>query len=395
MTMQQQDPQQKPPPSDEALPDPHICGSPPGPSIHDELSNLKDDDTKDHPSVTFAGIYGGLPNLVDVDATQQLQSTIRADLADEWLNLRGNDGMQRGSALVEKWLNSNGDDVTQHLPAFDNEWLNLDYDDVTQQQRAICRDEADQSPLVGDKEPLLSLAREYESGSPILKEKIKMLSEHYAAIRRTKRDGNCFFRSFMFSYLEYILESQDKAEVDRVVACVEQSKKMLQSIGYEEYIYTDFYSLFIKQLECLLQGKETSISPDELLKRSQEASISNYLVLFLRYVASGEIRRRSDFFQSFIVENGTVNKFCSTSVESMGEESDHVQMIALSDALGVPIRVVNLDSSSCKASSVNEANHHDFIPGNGPNPVKPIITLLYRPGHYDILYPKRLTLPSY
>lgn len=80
----------------------------------------------------------------------------------------------------------------------------------------------------------------------------------------------------------------------------------------------------------------------------------------------------------------------------MGEESDHVHITALSDALGVPIRVVYLDRSSCDTGGVS-VNHHDFIPATGDLPsatdgssetINPVITLLYRPGHYDILYRK-------
>lgn len=82
----------------------------------------------------------------------------------------------------------------------------------------------------------------------------------------------------------------------------------------------------------------------------------------------------------------------------MGEESDHVHIIALSDALGVPIRVMYLDRSSCDSGNLS-VNHHDFIPAANSSEdasamastaaaEKPYITLLYRPGHYDILYPK-------
>lgn len=79
----------------------------------------------------------------------------------------------------------------------------------------------------------------------------------------------------------------------------------------------------------------------------------------------------------------------------MGEESDHVHITALSDALGIPIRVVYLDRSSCDTGGVS-VNHHDFMPLAGDLPSAscnaqksiPFITLLYRPGHYDILYPK-------
>ena len=77
-------------------------------------------------------------------------------------------------------------------------------DDIIQQQNAIQAEEALKIPFVGDKESLSALAAEYETGSSILKAKIEVLDELYRVIRRTRGDGNCFFRSFMFSYLEHI-----------------------------------------------------------------------------------------------------------------------------------------------------------------------------------------------
>ncbi|KAG5532770.1 hypothetical protein RHGRI_027163 [Rhododendron griersonianum] len=270
-----------------------------------------------------------------------------------------------------------------------DDWENFRDDAIMQQQSSIWAEEAEKIPFVGDKarEPLSSLAAEYQSGSPILLEKIKLLTEEFAAIRRTRGDGNCFFRSFMFSYLERILESQDQEEVHRITGNVENCRRTLQSLGYADFTFEDFFALFLEQLESVLQGNKESI----------------------RFVTSGEIRKRSEFFEPFILglTNATVEQFCKSSVEPMGEESDHVHITALSDALGVPIRVVYLDRSSCDAGGVS-VNHHDFIPNppsggdlplaaatataaggsGGSEIIKPFITLLYRPGHYDILYPK-------
>lgn len=78
-------------------------------------------------------------------------------------------------------------------------------------------------------------------------------------------------------------------------------------------------------------------------------------------------------------------QFCQKSVEPMGEESDHIHIIALSDALQVPIRVVYLDGNQ------TSVNHHDFFP-EGTQSTEPFVVLLYRPGHYDILYPKKVNL---
>ncbi|KAM1191367.1 hypothetical protein PS2_011665 [Malus domestica] len=289
-------------------------------------------------------------------------------------------------------------------PDFD-EWANFGDQDIMQQHSAIRAEEAEKIPFLGDKailksldfEPLSSLASEYQSGSAILLEKIKVLGEQYAAIRRTRGDGNCFFRSFMFSYLEHILESQDQSEVDRIKANVEQCRKTLQSLGYTDFTFEDFFALFLEQLDSVLQGNEESISHDELIRRSRDQSVSDYVVMFFRFVTSGEIRKRSEFFEPFIfgLTNATVEQFCKSSVEPMGEESDHVHITALSDALVVPIRVVYLDRSSCDNGGVS-VNHHDFVPAGSDAPkasagsekVTPFITLLYRPGHYDLLYPK-------
>ncbi|XP_076904582.1 OVARIAN TUMOR DOMAIN-containing deubiquitinating enzyme 1-like [Bidens hawaiensis] len=283
----------------------------------------------------------------------------------------------------------------------DDDWSNYKDSDVMQQQSAIFEQDAAKFPFVGDKEPLSSLEAEYKSGSPILLEKIKLLSENYGAIRRTRGDGNCFFRSFMFSYLEHILESQDQTEVKHVKANVEKCRKTLQDLGYADFTFEDFFSLFIEQLESVLQGTEASISHDELVARSRDQCVSDYVVMFFRFVTSGEIKKRSEFFEPFILglSNTAVEQFCKTSVEPMGEESDHIHITALCDALGIPIRVVYLDRSTCEKEGGVSVNHHDFVPtpadgataastSETGSETNPFIVLLYRPGHYDILYKK-------
>lgn len=60
----------------------------------------------------------------------------------------------------------------------------------------------------------------------------------------------------------------------------------------------------------------------------------------------------------------------------MGKESDHIHIIALAGALDVAIRVEYMDRGA--GASVTT---HEFPDGSQPK-----IWLLYRPGHYDILY---------
>lgn len=67
----------------------------------------------------------------------------------------------------------------------------------------------------------------------------------------------------------------------------------------------------------------------------------------------------------------------------MGLESDNIHIIALAKAAGVPLRVIYMDrSEQCSLTT------HDFSGRDDENSStsKPMITMLYRPGHYDLLY---------
>lgn len=65
-------------------------------------------------------------------------------------------------------------------------------------------------------------------------------------------------------------------------------------------------------------------------------------------------------------------------VEPMYRESDHMHITAITTALGVPVRVEYMDRGEGGV-----VNHHDF-PEDSPKP--PVMHILYRPGHYDLLY---------
>jgi len=60
----------------------------------------------------------------------------------------------------------------------------------------------------------------------------------------------------------------------------------------------------------------------------------------------------------------------------MGKESDHIHISALTAATGVSIQVEYLDRGSD-----DSVIGHVFPEGTTPQ-----IYLLYKPGHYDILY---------
>ena len=70
---------------------------------------------------------------------------------------------------------------------------------------ASIRDEQAQRPLVGSREPLSSLMDDFVGAAPALVSKCEALAKSHSHVRRMRRDGNCFFRAFLFGLLERLI----------------------------------------------------------------------------------------------------------------------------------------------------------------------------------------------
>ncbi|KAH0450160.1 hypothetical protein IEQ34_020852 [Dendrobium chrysotoxum] len=185
----------------------------------------------------------------------------------------------------------------------------------------------------------------------------------------------------------------DMGEANRILAKVEEFKYriLLDHMAPPETLISD-YDAFCNIVTLVSSRSENRISHAVLLQWSKdEDGYSDPAIRFLRMVTSNEICKRQNHFeqsiQGLLCDNAmTVQKFCEIEVEPMDKDVDNVQIIAFVDALGVPIRIEYVQDSEHKL------NHYDF--GIEASPLEePYITLLYRPGHYDILYTKEYHVP--
>ena len=118
---------------------------------------------------------------------------------------------------------------------------------------------------------------------------------------------------------------------------------------------------------------------------------ANAQVVVLRLIASAHVRTNEDTFAPFLMdpltfEPMTPDAFCRAEVEPCGREADHVQILALSQALGVHLRICYLDRSEI---SGGEANWVDFGSEEAVNAAEEEklkgmpLTLLYRFVHLE------------
>ncbi|KAL6308845.1 cysteine proteinase [Sparassis latifolia] len=242
-------------------------------------------------------------------------------------------------------------------------------------------------PLIAPIESMLELRAEYEGGSQEFVQQIDWLvANGWKGVRRARGDGDCFYRSLAFAYVERILQNPEPVMgVTSAISLLEVSQPMLEAAGFEPVVFEDFYEVFVSIINrIIIPGPDGELlTPITLLEAFNNDEVSNSIVAYLRLLTSAQIREDPESYAAFLFhpesgESMDVRSFCENFVESVGKEADHVQITALSRVMKVNIDVAYLDGHTAEKVDFVHFHNTDY------SGLEPII-LLYRPGHYDIL----------
>eukprot|EP00611_Tribonema_gayanum_P017742 TRINITY_DN3058_c0_g1_i1.p1 TRINITY_DN3058_c0_g1~~TRINITY_DN3058_c0_g1_i1.p1 ORF type:complete len:285 (-),score=88.45 TRINITY_DN3058_c0_g1_i1:33-887(-) len=262
-----------------------------------------------------------------------------------------------------------------------------EYEATVAQQNAIQEEIKKAQLLVGKAVSPSALSPEYaDNVKPGFLKGIEYLSKRYARLRPVRGDGNCFYRALTFALLENLvlkLQSGDaaaaqaaKAEAQRLVDKVKESCQTLLSLGYEEVSF----DMFSAELLEALEGIE-STTPESLeAKFNEDGGSGEYIMWFCRLLTSAFIKSHPSRFESFLIGD-TVDTFCTREVEPLGVECEQLQIIALCEQLDIGVRIEYLNGEDFDASKGLDA-----VPVNMDGGREAAAELLFRPGHYDILY---------
>uniref|UniRef100_A0A673WEG0 OTU deubiquitinase, ubiquitin aldehyde binding 2 n=1 Tax=Salmo trutta TaxID=8032 RepID=A0A673WEG0_SALTR len=144
-------------------------------------------------------------------------------------------------------------------------------------------------------------------------------------------DGNCFYRALCFGHLESLLQN-------------------------DRNYFKDLLNMFVGVLEQCVADEHG----ETLLQLFNEQTTFDSMVQYLRLLTLAYLQNHADFFSHF-VEAPSLKVYCTQEVETIAMECDHVDILALSEALG---RLA-----------------HTIPEGTQPS------LHLYKTAHYNILYP--------
>ncbi|GAA6051395.1 hypothetical protein JCM3770_000497 [Rhodotorula araucariae] len=288
-----------------------------------------------------------------------------------------------------------------------DELNDLEIASLTQQLKD---DEASKRPLVGPLEPLDNLAQEYQPRTAYRSKVARLQTDGWTGIRRARGDGDCFYRSFVFALLETYL-ALHPSHAAHLLAKFASLLPLLTACGFDESVWEDFWEplrdiLYRMGPEEKDGGKrkdgEARLSRDALVHAFNDQETNSCIIVILRLITSAFLRTHEDEFAPFLfaleddprflTEGGapTMRQFCEYHVEAVAREADHLAITALTRALQVPLRIAYLDQSflpQLGASTDAEVNFFEFEDEAARRGEKGIEgALLYRPGHYDMLY---------
>jgi len=246
-------------------------------------------------------------------------------------------------------------------------------------------------PLVSGQLSLDVLLAEFSEHANFSRQMKSLIAgERHRAYRQMRRDGNCFYRAFLLGLFEKIEANQDQQLLASVTELVTDSLHRSIQFGFEGYTIEDFYYAFMDELAFYQQKllalaagtadafKSKDGMGDSAIERMSNKNHAQYLIFWARMLASLYMRANEKDYSAFVpAEKGGFMAWLRSDVEALHSEADHLQAVALSKALRVPVTLYCIENVQKGGPSKVETMGDD---------VKSEYDLLFRPGHYDLLY---------
>jgi ubiquitin thioesterase protein OTUB1 len=247
-----------------------------------------------------------------------------------------------------------------------------------------------QGPLVSAKRSTHAISAEYSNADPTLVTKTSALVVTHPFSRIMKGDGNCGWRAVAFGYFESLFTLRDPARVQQETTRIKSLSRLLDQVGQQEHLYEIFVEATEEVMMQILNSIQKRASDETFLVEAFNNEYnSNAIITHFRLLTSAWMKLNAVRYQSFLP--APLEQYCASRIETVKTEIDEVGLQALVDGVisssGIAVEILYLDRS--EGSTVTP----HMLSANPVNVAT--IRLLYRPGHYDLLYGAESPIVNY
>ncbi|KAI0172581.1 cysteine proteinase [Hypoxylon sp. FL1284] len=256
-------------------------------------------------------------------------------------------------------------------------------DDLAQQEAAAREYKPQlQGPLVGDKSPSTVITSEYAKADPTFVAKTMALPQTYSHYRPIQGDA------IAFGYFETLARCADLNQVQAERTRLTSLNNYIENVGgHSTWLFEDMVSetfdLFNTIVTAISSGQD---AVQFVVDSFNNTETSQAIVYHQRLLASSWLKGNFAQYEGWL--DVSVANYIDHTIMPVNMEIDHVGVALLYDILlkdaGIVLEIAYLDRT--EGHEVNVHRMPDEANGQDRDMLGPIIYLLYRPGHYDILY---------
>ena len=257
----------------------------------------------------------------------------------------------------------------QSQERLENERMAVEY------ENAIKAEIEQTTPLISDQLEIQILLDDYKDNLEYANS-VKTITEKYKYIRKVRRDGNCFYRAFIYRLFEYICMKNDNTLFNDILKKIEGIKDLTAKNGYDWMIVEDFYTVFYGEFcSCFNSVNNNGVSVrdymDNLFKDKEKG---NYLIYFMRFCIAAYLKDNRQLYEMYI--EGDFDTWIRKEVEAIDNEADQIQIMACVNYFEIGVKIEYLNKHKNEVVKFPEDKKDEDI----------FIEVLFTPGHYDILY---------
>ena len=304
---------------------------------------------------------------------QQIQNQNQNQINNENQFIQNGNGREEN---VDNGANNNNDNNNENgkpKPEVKKEKTNTEL--ILDYENDIRKEIEKTTPLISEDFHISKLVEEYSSNEEY-SNSINNIAKKYKYIRKVRRDGNCFYRSFIFRLFEHICIRQDITLFEKIKKKIKGAKEITEKNGYDWAVVEDFYNLFLKEFKsCFNSLTYESTVRDYLDTLFCEKDKGNYLIYFIRFCIAAYLKENKETYKVYIEED--FDEWIRKEVEPIDHTADQLQIMACVNYFDVGVKIEYLNKNQSEVVKLpHDKPDNEFF-----------IFLLYSPGHYDILYP--------
>ncbi|RMZ84186.1 hypothetical protein DV738_g607, partial [Chaetothyriales sp. CBS 135597] len=229
--------------------------------------------------------------------------------------------------------------------------------------------------------PLVNLVAEYAQADPTYVAKTQALARTCEAYRRIIGDGQCT----VFGYFEILLKSADHGLVIQEQIRIQTYSEMMKSVGLDVELLEIMFEHTFELFEAIRRAIESgNLSDSVVLNSLNDSNVSDSIVYHFKAsqstMTSAYMAANPDSFQPFL--EMPLHEYRQLRIDPANQEIDQIGLQALTTGViapgGIAVEVLYLDRSAG-----DQVTPHNFAPHIA---ALATIRLLYRPGHYDLIY---------